>query len=97
MARFDLHPSGDGYLLDCQADILSHLNTRLVVPVRPPDQAPLAGHRLNPRFEIEGQPFVMVTQFASAVPVKMLKRSTASLAAEHDVIMSALDVLLTGV
>jgi toxin CcdB len=34
MARFDVYrnPAGAGCLLDIQADLLSHLNTRVVVP-----------------------------------------------------------------
>ena len=50
MARFDVHanPSGPGYLLDCQADLLSHLTTRFVVPLLPLDAAPKPAARLNP-------------------------------------------------
>lgn len=34
MARFDVYKNagGSGYLLDVQADLLNHLNTRIVVP-----------------------------------------------------------------
>jgi toxin CcdB len=38
MARLDVHARRDnraGYLLDVQADLLSGLNTRLVVPLLP--------------------------------------------------------------
>jgi toxin CcdB len=99
MARFDVHPAPDraGYLLDCQADLLSHLNTRLVVPLRRPAEAPIAAARLNPRFEIKGETFVMVTQFASAVPVRDLAPTILSLDDQHDRIMAALDMLITGV
>ena len=98
MARYDLHSAAPepGFLLDCQADTLSHLNTRLVIPIRPPDQAPIAASRLNPSFSIDGARYVMVTQFASAVPAKALGVSVGSLAGEHDRIMAAIDMLLTG-
>ncbi len=35
MARFDLYrnPDGAGYLIECQADLLSDLNTRVVIPL----------------------------------------------------------------
>jgi toxin CcdB len=69
----------------------------LVVPVRPPNDAPVAGLRLNPRVEIESEPFVMVTQFAAAVPLNALGKATHSLASERDRIIAALDMLLTGV
>lgn len=98
MARFDIFRAryGSGYLLDCQADVLQHLNTRFCVPLLPPDEAPLAGERLNPEFEINGEPVRMVTQFAAAVPVRELGDYAASLAEEHTAIMNALDMLTTG-
>lgn len=99
MARFDLHrvKGIPGYFLDCQADVLNHLNTRVVVPVRPPEIAPKPGARLNPRFEIGGKAHIMVTQFASAMPVAELGPVVDSMAHEQDRIMAALDMLLTGI
>ena len=99
MARFDLHriKGIPGYFLDCQADVLNHLNTRVVVPVQPPDMAPKPGARLNPIFSIGGEEHVMVTQFASALPVAELGAPVESLAHEHDRIMAALDMLLIGI
>lgn len=96
MARFDVYRSGEGYVLDCQADILSILNTRFVVPLLPPDEAPLAGARLNPSFTVEEVPVVMYTQFAASVPAQELGDYVCSLSNEHSVIMSALDMLLAG-
>ncbi|HTU10041.1 MAG TPA: CcdB family protein [Allosphingosinicella sp.] len=98
MARFDVYRrrEGDGYLLDCQADILNILNTRFVVPLLPPDEAPLAGARLNPSFSVEEAPVVMYTQFAASVPAKELGDHVCSLSNEHSAIMNALDMLLTG-
>lgn len=98
MARFDVfeNRSGSGYLLDCQADVLSHLNTRFCIPLMPPDAAPLAGERLNPEFNIDGAPVRMVTQFAAAVPVRELGRYADNLADRHPTIMNAIDMLTTG-
>ena len=98
MARFDVYrqPGGGGYLLDCQADILSILNTRFVVPLLPPEEAPLASARLNPAFTIEDRPVVMYTQFAASVPASDLRARVCSLADEDIAIMNALDMLLTG-
>lgn len=98
MARFDIYRvAGEpGYFLDCQANLLDYLNTRLVVPLRRPREAPIAAVRLNPRFEIDGESYVMVTQFASAMPVRDLGPATASLDVAHDRIRAALDMLLTG-
>jgi toxin CcdB len=98
MAKFDVYPlpQGRGYLLDCQADLLSDLNTRFVVPLLPMDDAPKPAARLNPVFEIAGEPHVMVTQFASAVPISELKARSLSLA-EHDLVIgNAIDMLFSG-
>lgn len=98
MARFDVYPNreGVGYLLDCQADLLSNLNTRFVVPLLPLEEAPQAARRLNPIFEIKGNSYVMVTQFAATVPSNVLREPITSLAAEEISIGNAIDMLLTG-
>lgn len=99
MAQFDVHaaPSGEGLLLDCQADLLSHLNTRLAVPLLRPEIAPKPAGRLNPTFEIQGERYVMVTQYAAALERRELGSKIASLK-QHDIeITRALDVLVGGV
>lgn len=98
MARFDVYArsNGPGYLLDCQADLLSDLNTRLVVPLLPENDAPRPAARLNPVFHIEGARYVMVTQFAAAVPVRALGSRVGSLVAEDMKITNAIDMLLSG-
>jgi toxin CcdB len=99
VAQFDVHENafGSGLLLDCQTDLLSHLNTRLVAPLLRPEEAPKPALPLNPVFDISGERYVMVTQYAAAVERRELGPKLASLA-EHDrEIMSALDLLLTGV
>ena len=100
MARFDVYRNGaegPGLLLDCQADLLSDLSTRLVAPLRLPPDAPKPAGRLNPSFEIGGKAYVMVTQYASALEVRELGPKVASLADRDHEIMNALDFLLTGV
>lgn len=95
MARFDIYRSAGTHLLDCQADILSYLDTRFVVPLLPAAGLPCAD-RLNPIFEVEGVKVVMATQLAAAVGVRELGAPLGTLADEHLVIMNALDMLLTG-
>lgn len=88
---------GPGYLLDCQANLLAHLNTRFVVPLLQLDAAPKPARVLNPVLEIDGAPHVMATQFASAVLVRELGPRVVSLADGDTAIDNALDLLLTGV
>lgn len=96
MARYDLHPDGENFLLDVQADQLDNLNTRMVVPIRLPEQAPMPARRLNPLFDIGGRRYVMVTQFTSAVLERSLNAPTSDLRHEHDRITAALDMLFQG-
>jgi toxin CcdB len=98
MSRFVAYArgSGPGFLLDCQADLLSDLNTRFVVPLLPRAEAPIPAARLNPLFEIRGVPCVMVTQFASTVSLRELGDPAASLANREHEILNALDMLITG-
>lgn len=98
MARFDVYPQtgGSGFLLDCQSDVLSMLNTRLVVPLLAPGEGPLPISRLNPTLRVKDREVVMYTQFAAAVPQRELYQPVASLQAEDRAIINALDVLLTG-
>ncbi|MBV9654140.1 MAG: CcdB family protein [Acetobacteraceae bacterium] len=100
MARLDVHsmPSkaAAGFVLDVQADLLSHLATRAVVPLLPEEVAPKPIGELNPVFEIRGQRLVMLTQAIAAIPGRELKGIVASLANEHDRVTRALDILLVG-
>lgn len=98
MARFDVYRGigGADLLLDCQSDLLRDLNTRFVVPLQLPENAPQPARRLNPVFEIDGRNYVMVTQFAAAVAYRECGRVMASLAGEHTNIMNALDLLIIG-
>ncbi len=98
MARYDVYPDEyDGLLLlDCQADVLSYLSTRFVVPLLPTKGTPKVS-RLNPVFSVNGEPYLLATHLASSMPARPLTKPLTSLRLEHDTIMNALDVLLTGV
>lgn len=98
MAQFDVHENrvDPGYLLDCQSDLLAHLNTRLVVPLFPPDYAPSVSPWLNPVLQLRSEKLVMMTHFASAVPARSLGEKVGSLAEDYAPIMNAFDMLLVG-
>lgn len=98
MARFDVYrrERKPGYLLDCQGDTLDELETRFTVPLLPAAPEMERASRLHPLFQIQDTPYLMVTHLAGAVPVRILGRPVMSLAEEHDAIMGALDMLLTG-
>lgn len=97
MARFDICRDHEGQTyLDVQASILSGLNTRLLVPLMPPDRAPTPAGRLNPIFVVNGDRLVMVTQYLAAVPTTELGPSIGSLIGEADKITAALDMVFYG-
>jgi toxin CcdB len=98
MARFDVYAdlAGAGYLLDVQANLLGLLNTRVVVPLLPVELAPIAVERLNPQFRIQGVDCSLVTQFMAAVAITELKSLVASLDAESNAILAAIDFLHRG-
>lgn len=99
MARFDIYENseGNGFLLDVQSDLLSGLNTRVVVPLLERDNAPTPAKRLNPVFTVIGVEVVMATQFLAAMPAGELKRFIDCLQEEqqHDA-SAALDMLFMG-
>lgn len=94
MAQFDVHRLGSGLALDCQSDLLAHLNRRIVVPLIPREQAPAPARRFDPVFAIDGVDHVMATQFTSAVERRELGNVVASLAEQSFEIVDALDVLV---
>lgn len=100
MARLDVHPNpgrgGEGYVVDVQADLLSHLTTRVVIPLLPMTVVRISARGLNPVFDIQGQPHALITQAIATVPRRELKGAVMSLKDRHDTILTAIDLLLTG-
>jgi len=96
MAKFDVYRIADGTaLLDCQNNLLKHLNTRFVVPLASPDDAVAVEPRLTPLLDIAGQEMLMLTHFAASVPVNDLGRRIASAADQEYVVSNALDMLIS--
>ena len=76
--------------------MLSDLNTRVVVPLLPPSIAPKPATRLNPFFEFNDEPVVMVTQFMAAIPTDILKASVGKLTEEFEKVTTAIDIIIQG-
>lgn len=95
MPQHDVYRNAHGeYLLDCQSDLLDVLNTRFVVPLINPDDAPNIAQRLNPVFTVADKSFVMYTQFAATVPLDDLEDHIGSLEHCRFEIINALDALI---
>jgi toxin CcdB len=103
MAQFDVYkaPRGGDHslLVDVQTDFLSSMESRVVVPLiarkklNPKER--LA--RLNPMCEIDGIEYVLITQELAAIPTSVLGKRVATLAPHRDEIVSAIDMLITGI
>ena len=98
MARFDVYanPDGNGFLVDVQADLMSHLSSRLVIPLVPSGIAPTPMKVLNPIFQIEDATYLMLTQQMAAVSIQMLKKPALNVNGRRDEIVAAIDLLLQG-
>jgi toxin CcdB len=84
------------FLVALQSDLLTrNLDTLVVAPLEPASSSTFAD-RLNPRVEIEGNAFVVITQEIVTVRKSVLGKPSGSIAAERDKIINALDMLFTG-
>ena len=101
MARLDVYQlpgrTKHGHVVDVQADLLSHLSTRVVVPLLPISEFRHVAAELNPVIPIDGQDHILVPQAIATVPRRELKTCVGTLSTHHDVILRAIDVLLSGV
>lgn len=86
------------YLLDVQSNLLSELDTRVVIPLYV--SAALKGKiltTLTPTFEIEGKQYVLMTPQLAGISKKELGAEVEEFVAHRDSIMSALNFLITGI
>lgn len=99
MARFDVYALRgiDALVVDCQADLLDGLKTRVVAPLIAESEAPTPARHLNPVFAIGDGRYVLLTQFLSAIEVRELGAKVGSLDEDGEQVLRALDFLLTGV
>jgi toxin CcdB len=104
MPRFDVYPNPEGrsqnvpYLIDVQSDLLSDLDSRVVIPLRSLSSfaAVKLPSRLIPTLTVLGDPFLLETPKMAAVPSRVLREPVASLQAENAIITAALDFLFQG-
>lgn len=103
MAQFDVYENRNPdskqaipYLLDVQADLLSHLATRVVVPLVSVAIMDRAINHLNPQFIIENTPVVMSTAEMAGVPVQVLGEKIFCLKDRRDELIASLDFLIMG-
>ena len=105
MAQFDLYVNTDKdtnksypYFVDIQNSLLEGLNSRVVIPLAPYQQ-PDKNYPKNlcPVIEVNNNKFVLLTHQLTSVSVNFLKRKETSLANHRDVLIAAIDFLVTGI
>jgi toxin CcdB len=104
MAQFDIHENTNAasrehtpYLLNVQADVLSELATRIVVPLRAKTgREKTVISRLHPVVSVTGVDYVAVVTEIAAVPASLLGPRVDAARAHRAEITAALDLLLTG-
>jgi toxin CcdB len=97
--RFDVYAIPRGavpYVVDVQSDFLSHLASRMIIPIIPADDLPKRIADLHPVLDINGGRHVLVTHQLTSISKRDLKNPVASLAQHRDEITRALDLLFTG-
>jgi toxin CcdB len=85
------------YLLDVQANLLSDLKTRVVVPLIRAEAFGQKAVRLHPGFTVDAQAVVMGTHLIAAVSKRGLGEVVVNISDQRDAIISAIDVLWSGV
>lgn len=86
------------YLLDIQSDLLAELGTRVVAPL-----APVSAMRgpaiktLMPVLEIDDRQFVMLTPQLAGISKKQLGAIIKDLSQQRGRIITAIDLLITGI
>jgi toxin CcdB len=86
------------FLLDIQNDLLSELQTRVVVPLRP--ATALKGKvlkTLTPLLMIEGESFMILTPQLAGISKSELGAPVAQVHQHRAEIIAAIDLLVTGV
>jgi toxin CcdB len=84
------------YVVDVQSDFLAHLESRLVIPILMQVKVQERIEGLHLVVDIAGDLHVLVTHQLTSILKRDLERPVASLAAHHDEITRALDILFTG-
>lgn len=104
MSQFTLYENTDKttkkaypYFLDVQTDLISVLNSRIVIPVIPAANLEReAPKRLCPTFQIDSNEYALLTHQLTSVPASILKHPVENLEVFRGEIINAIDLLISG-
>ena len=105
MTQFSLYKNNDRssnktypYFIDVQNDLLSDLNTRLVIPLTTPEKLNQTDvERLCPVIHIDKSKYVLLTHQMTSVPNSILRTEVTSVEAYRYEILGAIDMLISGI
>lgn len=80
-----------------QSDLLDALATRLTVPLAVPDASTKAPTALCPVNIVKGKRLHALAHYAAPLPASALRRPVDNVAAQASALVSALDVVLSGI
>ena len=103
MPQFDVYENTDDatrraypYFVDIQSDLLDTLNSRVAIPL-----GNIEGQKypqtLCPNVELQGAAYVLLTHQLASVRAGNLGKPVGSLADQRDMIVAAIDLLVTGI
>ncbi len=105
MAQFDVYKNTNNatmstypYLVDIQSDLLSELRTTVVIPLISRSNHPGSQlETLHPEFKILGKKYIALTTLIAGIDRKALGDCITSFSDNRDDIISAIDLLVTGI
>ena len=99
MARFDVYKYSAAvpFVVDVQADLLSDLKTRVVIPLLPHTQAKKEVlPRLKPVIKIHGKNYVLMTTDIGTLKISDLGTPSENIQEQRQTITEAIDFLMAG-
>lgn len=104
MAQYDVYPNpstsaaqGIPFVVVIQNDLLDALATRLVIPLATPDYAGPAPIKLCPLITVQGRALRALTHYTAPLPTRHLRQATENIALQSNALVTALDMVLSGV
>lgn len=86
------------YFVDVQNNLMSELNSRLVIPLTPTTKVKdKVAKKLCPIIHVGDSDFILVTNQMTTVPKSILKSEATSLEDYRYQIIDAIDMLITGI
>lgn len=91
------HVVREQWLTILQSDLLDELRTRVVAPLLPAASLPRGIGTLNPAIMIDGQDYRIAPQLMATLTTTELGSKVDTAASQRDLIVRAVDALLSGI